>query len=325
MSSAESLALALDANYYLGLVAFSILYYDYALTIGIEVDRFWSPRWNWASFLFYLNRYLGIFGHIPVALQLFREFSSEMLGYHQIYSVVVQIIVGACLIMRTYALYERARWILWFTCGFALGVIIFGTWAITGKHTEPVPIKGIGCNSTLSADQGLHLAIAWAGMTAFDAMIVILTVIKALCTPRVGRRTLVDVLLRDGTLYFGFMVVSNIVNVLTFVLGGPLLRGAPSTFTNVVSTTLVSRLMLNVRDPKLKISSRSTTFSSASSTPYVSTVVNNFHMTLTTVVESEWNPNQEENGISRDEEIELVPRNSLQEPQYNPRSLKPQA
>ncbi|TFK49497.1 hypothetical protein OE88DRAFT_1663120 [Heliocybe sulcata] len=278
----------------------SILYYDYALTFRIEIDRFWIPRFTWASFLFYLNRYLGIFGHIPVALQLFDDFSSE--AYHQIFSVVVQVIVGACLIMRTYALYGRSKRILWFTCGFALSVIIFGAWAITGKHTDPQPIDGIGCNTTLSADQGLHLAIAWAGMTGFDATIFILTVLRAVRAPRVGRRTLADILLRDADVLgvhagiHRMMVLSNLLNILSFV---PLLRGAPSTFTNVISTTLTSRLMLNVRDPKLKVVSRPTTFSSSSgtSTPYVSTVVDNFGMTLTTVVPG-------------DPDIELVPRNA---------------
>ncbi|EPQ53547.1 hypothetical protein GLOTRDRAFT_139744 [Gloeophyllum trabeum ATCC 11539] len=335
MTSAESIALDLAANDYLSLIAFAVLYYDYTLTFGIEVDRFWAPRFSWASFLFYLNRYLGIFGHIPVILQLFRAFSSKVSPAQLLYRVHPQDAsscrattksspssfkwsseashpthpptklnppeltpLSACLIMRTYALYERARWVLWFLCGFALGVIIFGCWAITGKHTEPVPIEGIGCNTTLAADQGIHLAIAWSGMTAFDFVIFVLTVFKALRTPRVGRRTLADVLLQDGAMYFFFMVFSNIVNISTFVLGGPLLRGAPSTFTNVVSTTLISRLMLNVRDPSLRTQARPTTFSTAaaddSSGAFVSTVVDDF--------------GGEQGHDEGDGEIELVPR-----------------
>ncbi|EPQ50716.1 hypothetical protein GLOTRDRAFT_133818 [Gloeophyllum trabeum ATCC 11539] len=241
MASPGSVALDLNANEYLSSIAFALLYYDYTLTFEIEVDRFWTPKFTSASYLFYLNRYLGIFGHIPVILQLFRAFSNKTLvissclaagperfprciqlqSYHQILSVVVQVVVGTCLIVRTYALYERARWVLWFLCSLALGVIAVGCWAITGKHTNPVPIQDIGCNTTLSSEQVIRkssdipqlpetrcrspipdLAIAWGGMTTFDLVIFFLTILKSLRMARIGRRTLVDVILQDGAMYF---------------------------------------------------------------------------------------------------------------------------
>ncbi|KAK0473746.1 hypothetical protein IW261DRAFT_675606 [Armillaria novae-zelandiae] len=77
MSMIESSSLSLEyqdlnVNYYVSLVALSILYYDYALTFGLEVSRFWVHRgFSWAAFFFYLNRYLGIFGHIPVVVENF--------------------------------------------------------------------------------------------------------------------------------------------------------------------------------------------------------------------------------------------------------------
>lgn len=62
----------LNVNYYFSLVALSILYYDYALTFDLEVSRFWiHRRFSWAAFFFYLNRYLGIFGHVPVVVEYF--------------------------------------------------------------------------------------------------------------------------------------------------------------------------------------------------------------------------------------------------------------
>jgi len=49
-----------------------ILYYDYALTFSREVEFFWphENRVGWISSLFFLNRYVAIFGHIPIVLRL---------------------------------------------------------------------------------------------------------------------------------------------------------------------------------------------------------------------------------------------------------------
>lgn len=50
----------------------AVLYYDYTLTIADEVKFFWkTASFSWASVLFVLNRYLGLFGHIPVIVVYF--------------------------------------------------------------------------------------------------------------------------------------------------------------------------------------------------------------------------------------------------------------
>ncbi|KAF8055681.1 hypothetical protein FPV67DRAFT_804090 [Lyophyllum atratum] len=48
-----------------------ILYYDYTLTLPAEVQRFWSSPLSWAPSFFYVNRYLALFGHIPVMIQYY--------------------------------------------------------------------------------------------------------------------------------------------------------------------------------------------------------------------------------------------------------------
>ena len=49
-----------------------ILYYDYALTFSREVEFFWAHenRTGWVSSLYFLNRYVAIFGYIPVVFRL---------------------------------------------------------------------------------------------------------------------------------------------------------------------------------------------------------------------------------------------------------------
>lgn len=55
------------------------------------------------------------------------------------------------------------------------------------------------------------------------------------------------------------IIVSNLANILTFFLGDARIRGVVTTFTNVISSTMLSRLMLNIRDPKLVRTPLSTT------------------------------------------------------------------
>ncbi|PIL26040.1 hypothetical protein GSI_11794 [Ganoderma sinense ZZ0214-1] len=50
---------------------FTILYFDYVITFGTEVERFWATRFSSPSSVFYLNRYLSLFGHIPIVYQFY--------------------------------------------------------------------------------------------------------------------------------------------------------------------------------------------------------------------------------------------------------------
>jgi hypothetical protein len=86
----------------------ALLIHEYILTFVNEVERFW-PKWlrnffdfkinlhespnyrerdeimgndkngfTWASLFFLLNRYLSIFGHIPVMIQYFWRFNENL-------------------------------------------------------------------------------------------------------------------------------------------------------------------------------------------------------------------------------------------------------
>ncbi|KAJ8073374.1 hypothetical protein PM082_011648 [Marasmius tenuissimus] len=62
----------LDLNYYCNLVSFTLLYYEYIITFGAEVSRIWAhTSFNAPTVIFYLNRYVAVFGHIPIVLEYF--------------------------------------------------------------------------------------------------------------------------------------------------------------------------------------------------------------------------------------------------------------
>ena len=49
----------------------AILYYDFAITFGQEVERFWSRGFSAVAFGFFLNRYLSILSHIPIMYEFY--------------------------------------------------------------------------------------------------------------------------------------------------------------------------------------------------------------------------------------------------------------
>ncbi|KJA21530.1 hypothetical protein HYPSUDRAFT_67659 [Hypholoma sublateritium FD-334 SS-4] len=240
--------MSMQVNQYFTLISITLVVYDYYLTFAEEVDRFWmGGPLNWASGLFYLNRYVVLVGHIPVMVEFFWKTTaaSKMQSYHQYLAIAIQLIVASMLIMRMYALYERRRRVLGLYICVSLVVAGIGLWAVLGaKDTHGREVNfPVGCSAALTHDE--RLGAAWTGMLVFDALVFGMTLYKSLALVRSSPEiNLLTVLLRDGAV----MMASNLGNILTFL---PFTRGVVTTFTNVISSVMISRLMLNLRDPAL--------------------------------------------------------------------------
>ncbi|KAJ7460058.1 hypothetical protein B0H11DRAFT_2058636 [Mycena galericulata] len=247
-------------------IPFTILLYDYALTIGLEVERYWGTTLTWGGGLYYLNRYSALIGTIPVFVEYLLTTDDPgkdsvcdgFQSYHQYFALLSQLLVAVILITRTYALYEQNKIVLGFMVVITLGATGFGVaMALTGSTSDTLPqrLQSIGCPSPTDHSSNLRTAAAWSGMLVFDVMIFALTMFKAR-RYSTRRGSLFTVLVRDGGLYFAVIIASNACNIGTYVLSGPILSGALSTVTNVLSSVLVSRLMLNLRDPTIRLPQR---------------------------------------------------------------------
>ncbi|KAJ7436695.1 hypothetical protein FB451DRAFT_1307041 [Mycena latifolia] len=256
----------LNANYYLNLVAFTLLFYEYFLTLDWEVSRYWAVEFKWPNLLFFANRYGALLGNIPVVIQFFWTTPSSpnklivrslpcrcssLETYHQYFILATQFVVGAMLLLRTYALYERNNRILAFIAVVSAGTIGVAVWAVlsgkTGDNGVNLPLY-IGCTYAISHSKSLGLAGAWAGMATFDSMIFILTLYRAFSRHNANGLNLLGVLLRDGSVLI--IVAASLSNILTFL---PYTRGVVTTFANIIAAIMISRLMLNIRDPALSM------------------------------------------------------------------------
>ncbi|KIM59360.1 hypothetical protein SCLCIDRAFT_1217700 [Scleroderma citrinum Foug A] len=99
---------------------------------------------------------------------------------------------------------------------------------------------------SLSSKQSAHLisdvAVAWSGQLVFDIVVFVLTAWKSCYLRTPGRGTVANVFLRDGAM----LAAANGVNIV--VLLSDCLKGSTGGCTNVLSATLMSRLMFNLRD-----------------------------------------------------------------------------
>ncbi|KAG8708924.1 hypothetical protein FRC09_000966 [Ceratobasidium sp. 395] len=134
-----------------------------------------------------------------------------------------------------------------------------------------------------------------------DSIITMLTVYKTTNYMRINgkRDRLVQVILRDGLLYFVAILSANLCNCLTYYLAPAILRVIAAGFCQCITSVMVSRLQLNLRsesitppeitvsqDPgasspvtETKLREKQPTFSNTSTT--LSSIANFFQSTIT--------------------------------------------
>ncbi|KAF9778768.1 hypothetical protein BJ322DRAFT_491912 [Thelephora terrestris] len=252
-------------NHYLTSISLTLLYYDYALTFDREFRLFWSRRTigQWGSVLFFVNRYCGVLGHVPVFIQMFPRPKSVLYHlckpeylYHEILAVVMQLVIGLTFITRTYALYDRSPLVLAGLMSLALTSVAIGGYMMSqGRELamDPeLPEGSVGCLNGLSWTRSWRLAAAWCSVMIFDLVVAIMTLLR---TMKISRRSRADhmltyVLMRDGALYFTVMCLVSLFNIITFLFGSEITRGDVTTTANILGCVLVSRLMFNLREPQ---------------------------------------------------------------------------
>ncbi|KAK7683635.1 hypothetical protein QCA50_013473 [Cerrena zonata] len=194
-----------------------ILYYDYLLTINSEYNLFWlDSRLSWISFFYFLNRYTALIAQVPVIVEFFWDLSPQW----------------QISLFRGLPAYPNGK----------LRICDLPLTKEQGKRIYSyAPILEANSLCTPSA-------LAWSQAIAFDCIIFALTLYKRLQIGRTVENSLFSLMLRDGTMYFGFLGLAYVFELLNFLVWGDIVQMA--SLTNAIASTLISRLMLNIRDPK---------------------------------------------------------------------------
>ncbi|TFK19704.1 hypothetical protein FA15DRAFT_697372 [Coprinopsis marcescibilis] len=252
---------SIEAHKYHILAATAILYHDYFLTLTREVDWVWrAPKtaWrSWTNILFFLNRYLSILGQAFILVRVLWP-PGDFAGKAAYLAVVIQVIIGVFLILRTYALYNGNNWVL-------VGLLLVGMtaagaalWCVTTSnkvvYNDDVLRGFSGCVFPISEHNGTGLAMAWTGMMGFDLVVFVLTLYKSVQEIRYGGSSIIKRLLRDVSIatVVAFLVRGRSASYhshrLTTASPTPEAISLPRL---TLSSTLMSRLILNLRDPAM--------------------------------------------------------------------------
>ncbi|KAL4073436.1 hypothetical protein J3A83DRAFT_2536084 [Scleroderma citrinum] len=237
-----------------------------------QIELFWrKPKRSWTFALFIANRYITILGHVPQLIYSIlspatradytRVRCDSLLLASQVVIYVVQTIGGVVMTIRVYALYQNSRLVLVFLGAFMFVTIVLGCWGVFSPTTPssltmfvpPSQSTGnAGCPSGayFSSRLAVYVAAVWSGQLVFDILVFLLTLVRSLQIRKESSRSIVDTLLWDGSLYFAVMCGINIANITILLVATNSLKGVASDFVNVISATLISRLMLNLRDPR---------------------------------------------------------------------------
>ncbi|TFK82399.1 hypothetical protein K466DRAFT_603727 [Polyporus arcularius HHB13444] len=142
-----------------------------------------------------------------------------------------------------------------------LSVIVFAVsgWAMSQTwqtHCASLNVQAgetqLDCDAKALRTEGYYLAAVWGCLLVFEIAIFGSTLYRVLTVRERWAGGLFALMLRDGALYFGVLLVCQLANIIVCMLAAPAYKDPVVTITTVISTSLIARLMLNIRDPGLR-------------------------------------------------------------------------
>ncbi|KAH8828630.1 hypothetical protein DL96DRAFT_1012758 [Flagelloscypha sp. PMI_526] len=251
---------AIDLAFKFYLSALSILIWDWLLTLDLEIRLVWPNKLSVGKVLFFLARYLP-FVDILVGIIFSKKVDAgtdgracsiiyawmiwlEVFGIH-----VVQVI----LILRTWALYGRNKWVL-----AGLVAMLFVTVAFCGT-TDQLLLKSIvwagpafsgisGCIVIRADDLRVRLAGNYLAIMALESIILLALLFRVMKLRKVSSASpLINIIYQDGLLFYFFVFVVSIVNVVTVFTVPQAYCAVLILFQRAMHSVAASRILLDIR------------------------------------------------------------------------------
>ncbi|KAF8068040.1 hypothetical protein FPV67DRAFT_1169666 [Lyophyllum atratum] len=229
-----------------------MLFYDIALTMDEEVERVWLRRFTPMTGLWFLNRYLSPLGFIVVTTSFHQPWNKEVCHRYVLFPEALKIVtsftIGVVFIIRLYAIYSRSMTVAILGGLFLAAELGIKTWSFTDGTSLDLPNGLIGC--ILVGRNDARFVFTWVAELAFDSIMFFATFYRVVQHNRLRHGTaknLLDLILRDGVMYFAVIFIANLVTVLMFLLASPDIKAINASFSTLITSLMVSRLILNLR------------------------------------------------------------------------------
>lgn len=239
-----------------------LLYYDYLLTLPDEIRCIWKRKFSFATVLFFVNRYVTLLYRTLMIIQMLPWSSlpedqadtlcNGILRFNEVLTILLEVTVATFMSLRMYAIWSSDRRIFALVMLLSLVQPVVNIYYYTKLQIVAVPPPFTGCAETVLLPDAASSALSIFNRVfaiSSDAVILILTWVKTAGIMRHFhslkiQTSLVNMLFRDGTVYFVFLLILNVVNLIAIKEQA---FGAIPALTDVITSILISRFMLNLR------------------------------------------------------------------------------
>ncbi|KAG1760821.1 hypothetical protein EDD22DRAFT_55590 [Suillus occidentalis] len=259
-----------------------VVAYDWALTIGQEIELIWRQRWSLMTVLYLVIRYIGIpysvvsvLGYIPFVL--LTDAVSNILEYASSWTnVVMTAMLGVIMIARLHAMYQGSRTMPLFLVIIFLAVniasVVLAAIALKIAVAEEAILSGMHmCGYSYEEDVQLLFSMVWILATVWEVVALCLSVWIAVKHFRDLRRLgpltgsmigdYFRVLMKSHVLYFASFVGVSCLQLIYLSpevlnsnsMGVNALYGTLQVLLNVQMFVLGPRLILSVREYHAKL------------------------------------------------------------------------
>jgi len=265
---------------YMAVASTTLLFYEYAISFGEEVDIIWPSQLSVTKIIFLLNRYPPFATAATATFIIVTD--SDFLHCKLVFMVggvltlVGYISAEATLYLRSYALWNTTRYMAYVLCTIVFlevsGTVYVTTRFLISFSPSPIHIFPTGCE-LLAPNR-----IEWVALSILllsETFTLLLLVIKRSVHSRLDGSvsTLLRTMLKDGVLYFVGVLAGTIANLLCLLL-------APQTFNtfllipqSLLHSILCNRLLLSIRSVDRDTSGRSPYLSRSSGRPQLTSIV----------------------------------------------------
>ncbi|KAF8309820.1 hypothetical protein DL93DRAFT_2170117 [Clavulina sp. PMI_390] len=228
-----------------------------------QIQHFWGKRLTVGSYLYFSNRILAVITLLLHFQTSFRPSSADATAEvckPLIYSILVlsaisNFVMQSVLVLRTYALWDCSKRVLWFLMGLnivgslAQQGLVATFWGrnVVSVPSNPLPAPYTSCLVVFN----LGTWQRYVPILVFEFAVAVLLVTKFIDYVRQGRsHCVLYVLFRDGFVEFTAVSIVSILSLLIGVSKNGNSQLTHITFDLVSATSMVccARLLLNIRD-----------------------------------------------------------------------------
>ncbi|KAI0790880.1 hypothetical protein C8Q75DRAFT_806253 [Abortiporus biennis] len=245
-----------NATRYLTAAGLVVLLYDHILTLPDEIRLVWPVRRSFAKYAFLLNRYLVLGCVLAVAYEMYsnnKQGCRKFLFTCSLFALLSVAIANILVILRVIILWEHRPMIVKLMIGGFCAT--FSAQVATMLVSLVHLVRGVFWSPEagmciLTVSTPIFIAV-WASPMLFEILVLIATIVNALDRPRGPHQRLTNALSRDGITYFLALTLFRALNLAFAATLNPSLTMLGSFFVWSLTTTVLNRSILRLRDAEV--------------------------------------------------------------------------